>query len=230
VDLRQSYSVKKVVIYNRIDCCRDRILNSIVTLRDVSNKVLASYKIGDASRTDVIDIEESNFEYPAIQWKINEGSIESTLCEGMVMQLTLTATPSESSIVLGTKNDLGWNQQWSIKSTSAVLLPQNDKSSQEWNAVFEDGNYDYALLPGFSESLSNDVRKVKIQLEGKNALHMREVQVLDCAGVNVAKGKTARQSSTWMSTTVTFSLNASSAVDGNLNTYSHTGFDQGKHQ
>jgi hypothetical protein len=78
--------------------------------------------------------------------------------------------------------------------------------------------------------LSNDVRKVKIQLEGKNALHMREVQVLDCAGVNVAKGKTARQSSTWMSTTVTFSLNASSAVDGNLNTYSHTGFDQGKHQ
>ena len=230
--------VKKVVIYNWVDCCRERILNSVVTLCNGSNNVLASYKIGDTSKLDVIDIEAFKFKYPAIQWKVSEGNIESTLCEGMVMQIKTTATPSGSNIVLGTKNDLGWNQQWSIKSTSTVLLPQSGKSSQEWNAVFVDGNYDYALLPGFSESLFTtcignipivNVRKVKIQLKGTNCLHVREVQVLDNSGANVALRKYATQSSTLVGPEP-FPLSASSAVDDNLNTYSHTKSEQGKHQ
>jgi hypothetical protein len=39
-------------------------------------------------------------------------------------------------------------------------------------------------------------RKVRVQLEGTNHLHMREVQVFDQSGDNVALGKTATQSST----------------------------------
>merc|ERR1712238_261925 len=58
-------------------------------------------------------------------------------------------TPSNSNIVLAVANELGWNQEWNTQSESAILLTQNGKSSQEWHSIFVDGNYDYALLPGF---------------------------------------------------------------------------------
>jgi hypothetical protein len=73
------------------------------------------------------------------------------------------------------------------------------------------------------------VVKVKIQLEGTNYLHMREVQVFDYNNVNVALNKPATQSST-RTGTWPFSLEASSAVDGNLTTISYTNNEQGKHQ
>jgi hypothetical protein len=75
--------------------------------------------------------------------------------------------------------------------------------------------------------LPGAVRKVKIQLDGRNHVNLREVEVYDYNGANVAKGKTATQSTTYLSYPV---FTASRAVDGNLNTYSLTDFDQGKHQ
>jgi hypothetical protein len=65
-------------------------------------------------------------------------------------------------------------------------------------------------------------RKVRVQLEGTNYLHMREVEVFDQSGVNVALNKTATQSSTVGSET------ASKAVNGNLNDRSHTDLNAGK--
>ena len=138
----QSTVVEKVVIYNGdicclvyTDCCNGRLSNSIVTLRDGADNVVYSYRIGDASQLDKIDIEIS-----------------------MVI-------------------------------------------------------------------------KVKIQLEGTNYLHMREVQVFDYTGVNVAQNKPATQSSTQVSTVSDWSGGeAGKAVDGNLTTISHTNSQQGKHQ
>ena len=64
MDLGHSYPVKKVVIYNRNDTVwsRGRLSNSIVTFHDADNTIMASYRIGDASQLDVIDIEESKFD------------------------------------------------------------------------------------------------------------------------------------------------------------------------
>jgi hypothetical protein len=70
---------------------------------------------------------------------------------------------------------------------------------------------------------STSFRKVKIQLEGTNYLHMREVEVYDSNGNNAAKGKTATQSSNYSPTNP-----AGKAVDGNLTTISHTNKEQGK--
>jgi hypothetical protein len=78
-------------------------------------------------------------------------------------------------------------------------------------------------------AIRTPIQKVKVQLEGTNYLHMREVQVFDYTGVNVAQNKPATQSSTGYVLGQS-SLEASSAVDGNLTTYSHTNLDPGKHQ
>ncbi len=67
--------------------------------------------------------------------------------------------------------------------------------------------------------------KVRVQLEGTNYLHMREVQVFDKNDVNVALNKVATQSSTIPS------YQASNAVNGNLLSnlvYSSTQSNQGK--
>ena len=64
--------------------------------------------------------------------------------------------------------------------------------------------------------------KLRVQLEGSNFLHMREVQVFDKNGLNVALNKVATQSSTFAS------WSASYAVNGNLNDLSHTELNQGK--
>jgi hypothetical protein len=61
-----------------------------------------------------------------------------------------------------------------------------------------------------------------VQLEGKNALHMREVQVYDTSGVNRALNKPASQSSTYLLDTHISTWSAALAVNGNLNDLSHT--------
>jgi hypothetical protein len=70
------------------------------------------------------------------------------------------------------------------------------------------------------------VHKVRVQLDGTNHLHLREVQVFDTSGVNRALNKPATQSSTydghhWGPDP------ASKAVNGNLNDFSSTKNDVG---
>ena len=74
------------------------------------------------------------------------------------------------------------------------------------------------------------VRKVRVQLEGSQYLHMSEVQVFDQNGVNVALNKPARQSSTYSSSSAWSASNtASNAVNGIFTDFSCTGLDQGKY-
>ena len=68
-----------------------------------------------------------------------------------------------------------------------------------------------------------NVRKVKVQLQDNDYLHFAEVQVFDYADKNVALNKPATQSRP------AFPYSAAKAVDGNVNTYSMTNPDQGKH-
>jgi hypothetical protein len=89
-----------------------------------------------------------------------------------------------------------------------------------------------SLNPSISQSPSSPsqlVHKVRVQLDGFNFLHMREVQVYDTIGVNHALNKAASQSST-------FNLHywgsdpASNAVNGALYDYSHTHEEAGMYQ
>ena len=71
------------------------------------------------------------------RWAVGQGGkVKSAQCEDMVMNIENSQTPANSDIVLATTNELGWNQEWNTQSQSAILLTQNGKPSQEWNAIF----------------------------------------------------------------------------------------------
>ena len=70
----------------------------------------------------------------------------------------------------------------------------------------------------FATSLPALTRKVRVQLRAELYLRMSEVQVFNYANVNVAKGKSAIQSTDRSGG----GSAASNAVDDNLNTQSHT--------
>ena len=65
--------------------------------------------------------------------------------------------------------------------------------------------------------------KLRVQLEGTDNIALKEVQVFNRNGVNVALNKTATQSSTKQSSTP-----ASKAVNGDLTDYSLTNLTAGK--
>jgi hypothetical protein len=76
----------------------------------------------------------------------------------------------------------------------------------------------------YKTSLSPLTRKVRIQIDRTEFLHMRDVQVFDYNNVNRALNKNAIQSSNYDS-----GMPASNSVDGNLGSYSHTKADNRKY-
>jgi hypothetical protein len=79
------------------------------------------------------------------------------------------------------------------------------------------------VAPTFDAAL---VWSVRVQLEGRNYLHMREVEVFDQNAGNRALNKPSTQSSNMW-----FDVHgpSSRAVDGSLDTFSHTDLDTGKY-
>jgi hypothetical protein len=71
----------------------------------------------------------------------------------------------------------------------------------------------------FKTTFPSFTRKVRVDLERKEYLNMREVQVIDHTDVNRALNKTATQSTNFESRV---DLRASMAVDGDMSTRSET--------
>ena len=57
VDLGEGVAVKSVKIYNRVDCCTERLTNSLVLLKDNQGNIVKSYRIGDATGKAVFTFE-----------------------------------------------------------------------------------------------------------------------------------------------------------------------------
>lgn len=70
--------------------------------------------------------------------------------------------------------------------------------------------------------------KVRVQLRGQNFLHLREVQVFDDNGDDVALGKSAIQSSDYQASTSAY-LYASLGNDGDFDSMMHTNNDLSKY-
>jgi hypothetical protein len=68
---------------------------------------------------------------------------------------------------------------------------------------------------------SNAIQKILIQSNTQEKIQMFEVQVFDLDGVNIAHGKDATQSSTFVSRSGKV-FDASNAIDGDSTTFSHT--------
>jgi hypothetical protein len=113
----------------------------------------------------------------------------------------------------GACNEVGWG---------SVPLGCSAQTGGDWTAHYKTSgvncNTGYQLLCSDPNPIL--VHKVRVQLLGANHLHMREVQVFDStSGVNRALNKPATQSST--------SDEASKAVNGNLDDFSHTNNEAG---
>jgi hypothetical protein len=68
-----------------------------------------------------------------------------------------------------------------------------------------------------------NTRKIKLQQSTNGTyIHIFELQALSSLGINVAQGKSASQSSTYVTPASGESFPASLAIDGNTNTFSHT--------
>ena len=109
-------------------------------------------------------------------------------------------------------------QAYYLKRTTKNLWEIHSKQCPDY-LVQIDGH----CLVGEKIKLGGAVQKVKVKLEGTHYLHLADVQVFDYANNNVALSKQATQSSTF------YTESAARALDGNVNTASHTNSDQGKH-
>ena len=52
----EGVAVSRVVIYNRIDCCAERLSNSVVSLLNHQGNTLKTYRIGDATNVPMFDM------------------------------------------------------------------------------------------------------------------------------------------------------------------------------
>lgn len=113
-----------------------------------------------------------------------------------------------------------------VMTDSSMVLPQLWKNSKE-----HQDEQDLSLTTSYAQVVGRElqafdptlVRFVRIQLDGTNYLHLREVQVFDQNEINVALNKNATQSSIYLTT-----LPASAAVNGNLTDHFHTSSEAGK--
>ena len=166
-----------------------RLSNSVVSLLDHGDNSIATYRMGDASQLELIDISYADF------------SDCFNCMENPMPKLPSTAIPTAHGITI---KDIADKVQFPIRynflqdpSTGVVLRDFGGKAV---------------------------VRKVKVQLEGKNYLSFAELQVFDYADNNVALSRPAAQSSTYKPM-----HSAAKAVDGNAYTRSMTNSEQGKH-
>ena len=105
-----------------------------------------------------------------------------------------------------------------FKYTLRTGLDLNDSGSGEvsWQKTIAKSVLDLVGILG-------NIRKVRVQLEGSNYVHMREIQVFDKNGVNVALNKNATQSGT---TVWGDGGPASKAVNGDVTDFGSFSFHQ----
>ena len=103
VDMQMDILVSKLVIKNRHYCCKYRLSSTTVSLLDEDDKVVRTYRIGDASNLDRIEIktDESaglkmtlhNEALSTQQFRITENDqLESISCPGQVLSVAVKRT------------------------------------------------------------------------------------------------------------------------------------------
>ena len=84
VDLQSPISLQKVIIYNRGDCCKDRLSDTTVFLFDWNDIVVGTFRIEDASNKDKIEIDHSSFSSPNVLYSGLDSSYKGTSIDGFI--------------------------------------------------------------------------------------------------------------------------------------------------
>ncbi len=133
VDLGESHTVNQVVVYNRTDCCMDRLSNFNVDLLDASNNVIASQTVaGTAGTSEIINVSGSGVYKVRVQLN---GTNFLTLAEVQVMG---QISPADTNVALGKTatqssqdhaeravdgNTSGYYWDWSTTHTAHEFAP-----------------------------------------------------------------------------------------------------------
>ena len=91
VDLGSALAFSKVIIYNRQDCCQDRLSWSTISLIDGNDMIVGTYILGDTSNSLKVEIDVSAFAFP-----VNSYAVPSVSPTPAPTTPFPTATPSES--------------------------------------------------------------------------------------------------------------------------------------
>ena len=79
VDMQMYILVSKVVIKNRLDCCKSRLSNTTVSLLDKDDNVVGTYRIGDASGIgDALEVKD--FSSGEHVFKVITNGLDNSLC------------------------------------------------------------------------------------------------------------------------------------------------------
>ncbi|KAL7552708.1 hypothetical protein ACHAWF_015942 [Thalassiosira exigua] len=113
VDLEADIEVKEIIVYNRIDCCKERLSNSVVSLLDDTGATIKRYFIDDASSKQRINLKEPS-------------------CEGSRPDVCGCANIQQVDY-LGTMN--------TTKSGFGCSMWDDDMIQSHPNAGLEDGNF-----------------------------------------------------------------------------------------
>jgi len=188
--LGEGVAVSKVVIYNRNDgdashvsAVSGRLSNSVVSLINVQGNTLKTYRIGDATNVSVFNISVASFAIP---------TASPTGPSSPTSMSPTTARPSTTPTTLAPS---------SMSPTTArpnTTLTTSAPTSMSPTTARPSTTTPTAMATASPSEIAVLVHKVRVQLVGKNYLHMREVQVFDTSGVNRALNKSATQSSTWI--------------------------------
>jgi F5/8 type C domain len=250
VDLGQAHKITRVVLWNRTDCCAERLSDFTVKLWDKSSSLVASTVFpGVAGRQTEIPI--SGSDVYAVTVQLNQtghlslaevqvfgysnlaqfapSSQSSTDFAGVSSRATDGSHSGGSFVATHTKNE---NRPWlqielaSPSVVDSVLLWNRSDCCLERLSNFtvtyynEDGHdlatANYAGTAGLKTPINLSaagVSYVRVQLNGTGILSLDEVQVYGLS--NLALGKPAAQSTTFVDGPIQYHANR--AVDGSSN-------------
>ena len=77
MDLQSEISFSKLIIYNRQDCCQDRLPWSTISLIDGSNMIVGTYILGDSSNSLRLSCIEIDIYISAFAFPVNAYAVPS---------------------------------------------------------------------------------------------------------------------------------------------------------
>ena len=185
----EGVAVSRVVIYNRNDGDASpaleaeesgRLSNSVVSLLNYQGNTLKTYRIGDATNVPVFDISVASFAIP---------TASPTGPSSPTSMSPTTARPSTTPTTLAPSSMSPATARPNTTPTTSAPTSMSPTTARPSTST------PTAMATASPSENAVLVHKVRVQLIGRNYLHMREVQVFDTSGVNRALNKSATQSS-----------------------------------
>ena len=111
VDLKQSYEITRIVVWNRQDCCTDRLSGATVSLLDSSGAATKQFSIGDSTNKDSF-----TFEVDDVSWTVGEDTCLASTKDRALAKSAMHNCDASMSLLLGSQISVG-----TLKATADLI-------------------------------------------------------------------------------------------------------------